>query len=104
MGAFDKNWQFSPLFTSFLSTEFLAATLDKKHYLQEDALWSAFCVFDRNGDGKICMDELRHVLQDEGVGELIPGKQSVEEIMKEIDVDGSGEIEFDEFVQMMRKN
>ncbi|CAK9073302.1 unnamed protein product [Durusdinium trenchii] len=31
--------------------EFLAATLDKKHYLQEDALWSAFCVFDRNGDG-----------------------------------------------------
>jgi len=84
--------------------EFLAATLDKKHYLQEDALWSAFCVFDRNGDGKICMDELRHVLEDDSVGELIPGKQSVEEIMKEIDVDGSGEIEFDEFVQMMRKS
>ncbi|CAJ1393836.1 unnamed protein product [Effrenium voratum] len=83
--------------------EFLAATLDKRHYLQEDALWSAFCVFDKNGDGKICMEELRSVLEDDSVGQLMQG-QSVEEIMKEIDEDGSGEIEFEEFVQMMRKS
>merc|ERR1711988_610796 len=43
-------------------TEFLAATLDKRVYLKEDVCWSAFRVFDRNGDGKISQDELRMVL------------------------------------------
>mmetsp|Transcript_41483 Transcript_41483/g.96931 ORF Transcript_41483/g.96931 Transcript_41483/m.96931 type:complete len:489 (-) Transcript_41483:204-1670(-) len=83
--------------------EFLAATLDKRQYLQEDALWSAFCVFDKNGDGKICLDELRQVLSDDSVGALCDAKQLAESIFKEVDEDGSGEIEFEEFVQMMRK-
>lgn len=84
--------------------EFLAATLDKRQYLQEDALWSAFCVFDKNGDGKICLDELRQVLSDDSVGALCDAKQLAEAIFKEVDEDGSGEIEFEEFVQMMRKS
>merc|ERR1711920_739253 len=45
-------------------TEFLAATLDKRTYLKEDVCWSAFRVFDRNGDGKISQDELKAVLGD----------------------------------------
>eukprot|EP00435_Cladocopium_sp_Y103_P058488 s288_g20.t1 len=43
-------------------TEFLAATLDRRQYIQEDVCWSAFRVFDRNGDGKISQDELKMVL------------------------------------------
>merc|ERR1712083_447206 len=43
-------------------TEFLAATLDKKTYLQEDVCWAAFKLFDRNGDGHISKDELQAVL------------------------------------------
>merc|ERR1712151_640851 len=31
--------------------EFLAATLDRRVYMKEDVCWSAFRVFDRNGDG-----------------------------------------------------
>ena len=31
-------------------TEFLAATLDKRMYIQEDVCWSAFRVFDRSVD------------------------------------------------------
>merc|ERR1719373_808340 len=34
-------------------SEFLAASLDAKMYIQEDVCWSAFCVFDKNGDGQI---------------------------------------------------
>merc|ERR1719476_950400 len=48
-------------------TEFLAATLDKRLYLQEDVCWSAFRIFDRNGDGKISKKEIRSVLNDDGV-------------------------------------
>merc|ERR1712190_392763 len=43
-------------------TEFLAATLDKRLYLQEDVCWAAFRLFDRNGDGHISKEELQAVL------------------------------------------
>merc|ERR1712190_693559 len=43
-------------------TEFLAATLDKRSYVKEDVCWSAFRVFDRNGDGSISKEELKQVL------------------------------------------
>merc|ERR1712048_612685 len=46
-------------------TEFLAATLDKKMYIQEDVCWAAFRVFDRNGDGNISKEEIAMVLQDD---------------------------------------
>eukprot|EP00933_Yihiella_yeosuensis_P034131 TRINITY_DN27667_c0_g1_i1.p1 TRINITY_DN27667_c0_g1~~TRINITY_DN27667_c0_g1_i1.p1 ORF type:complete len:498 (+),score=94.47 TRINITY_DN27667_c0_g1_i1:94-1587(+) len=83
-------------------SEFLAATVDAKMYGQEDVLWSAFCVFDRNGDGKISQDELRKVLETDSVNEVV-GAEAVQEIMREIDADGNGEIDFKEFIQMMRK-
>eukprot|EP00746_Dinoflagellata_sp_MGD_P158868 gnl/MRDRNA2_/MRDRNA2_86576_c0_seq17.p1 gnl/MRDRNA2_/MRDRNA2_86576_c0~~gnl/MRDRNA2_/MRDRNA2_86576_c0_seq17.p1 ORF type:complete len:505 (+),score=116.36 gnl/MRDRNA2_/MRDRNA2_86576_c0_seq17:88-1602(+) len=83
-------------------TEFLAATLDKKAYLQEDVCWSAFRVFDRNGDGKISMAELEQCLAGGDV-EAAMGASAVKELMKEVDTNGDGEIDFQEFMQMMRK-
>jgi len=84
--------------------EFLAATMDKRDYLNQDACWSAFCVFDRNGDGKISLDELKQVLEDEGVGAALKDSklQSAEELMKEIDGDGNNMIDFEEFMAMMK--
>jgi len=46
-------------------TEFLAAALDKQIYTQQDACWVAFRMFDRNGDGKISLQELQHVFNND---------------------------------------
>lgn len=84
--------------------EFLAATMDKRDYLNSDACWSAFCAFDKNGDGKISLDELKLVLEDESVGAALKDSklQSAEELMKEIDRDGNNQIDFEEFMTMMK--
>merc|ERR1719248_194813 len=65
-------------------TEFLAATLDKKHYMQEDVCWAAFRVFDRDGNGKISQKELEAVLASGNVEEAM-GASAVKELMKEVD-------------------
>jgi len=81
-------------------TEFLAATLDKKVYMAEDTCWAAFRIFDRNGDGKICKEEMKHVMGDTGVQNS--AARDMVEIMQEIDANGDGEIDFKEFMAMMR--
>merc|ERR1712039_186760 len=70
-------------------TEFLAATLDKKVYLKEDVCWSAFRVFDRNGDGKISPDELKAVLGDDEVTNVV-GQDVIKSLMTEVDNNGDG--------------
>ncbi len=82
-------------------SEFLAATLDKRLYLQEDICWSAFRVFDRNGDGKISQEELKQVVQQGDVSDAV-GASQIGELLKEIDGNGDGMIDFQEFMLMMR--
>merc|ERR1719214_457768 len=82
-------------------TEFLAATLDKRVYMQEDVCWTAFRTFDIDGDGKITQDEIRAVLNDDNVSNVM-GVQAIAEMMKELDKNGDGEIDFDEFMAMMK--
>merc|ERR1719414_567387 len=82
-------------------TEFLAATLDKRLYLQEDVCWSAFRIFDRNGDGKISRQELEQVLGNEEV-ETVVEANTLADLMKQVDGDGDGMIDFAEFMAMMR--
>jgi len=81
-------------------TEFLAATLDKQMYLQEDICWAAFRVFDRDGDGKISKEEIAQVLGDGDIASM--AKRDIAELMKDVDANGDGEIDFQEFMQMMR--
>lgn len=73
----------------------------EKKYIQEDRLWGAFRVFDRDGDGKITRQELAEVLNNGDVGDIVDGH--IDEILKQADANGDGEIDFDEFVAMMEK-
>lgn len=82
-------------------TEFLAATLDKRNYIKEDVCWSAFRLFDKNGDGQISQEELREVLADDEVQNLA-GVQTIAQLLQEVDANGDGFIDFEEFMAMMR--
>jgi calcium-dependent protein kinase len=84
-------------------TEFLAATIDRRSYLREDVCWTAFNVFDLDKNGRISEEELRQVLQNDQV-ETFLGRQEAAELMRQVDANGDGCIDFDEFMAMMRTN
>lgn len=83
-------------------TEFLAATLDKQQYNQESVCWAAFTVFDADGSGTISRKELEQVLAS-GELEKVMGSQAIARVMTECDADNDGQIDFHEFMEMMRK-
>lgn len=81
---------------SITYTEFLAATFNRKVYVKEPVCKAAFAVFDKDGDGGITRAELSD-------GKLL-GQLSSQEISKllcDIDMDGDGKIDFQEFMAMM---
>ncbi|KAK8519556.1 hypothetical protein V6N13_133455 [Hibiscus sabdariffa] len=68
---------------------------------EEEDMKEAFNVFDRNGDGYITEDELRSVLDLLG---LKQGKamEDCKRMIRKVDVDGDGRVNFMEFKQMMK--
>merc|ERR1719359_2225544 len=67
----------------------------------EEELIEAFKVFDRDGNGFISAAELRHVMTN--LGEKLTDEE-VDEMNREADVDGDGQINYEEFVKMMMTN
>ncbi len=55
-------------------------------------------VFDKDGNGFISAAELRHIMTN--LGEKLTDEE-VDEMIREADVDGDGQINYDEFVDMM---
>ena len=77
-------------------SEFLAATVDREAVYNRSNLVSAFNRFDRNGDGKIDLDELRSVVGGNKSDSIF--KQMIEEADKNKD----GVIDIIEFVEHMQ--
>lgn len=80
-------------------TEFLSAAIDGKIYAKEDMCWSAFKFFDKNGDGKITKEEVLEVLSS---NEITLPSTEVEEMMREVTHSPCDEIEFRDFMAMMK--
>ena len=79
--------------------EFLKAAIDKKKILTEEKLKAAFALFDMNGDGDIEAKELQEVM---GENNDIQGDVWAK-MIAEVDLDGNGVIDFEEFKDMMKK-
>ena len=77
-------------------TEFLAATIQKANYLKKEKLYEAFCKFDIDNSGFITTDELLKALKAEKSQE-----KEVEQLIKAVDKNGDGKIDYKEFLQLM---
>ncbi|XP_077987608.1 calmodulin-like [Glandiceps talaboti] len=62
--------------------------------------WEAFSLFDKNGDGTISIWELGTVMRSLGQN---PTDEELQDMIKGVDEDGNGEIDFEEFLTMMAK-
>ena len=79
--------------------EWSAATINKRELLNETNLKTAFDLFDRDKGGSIDAKEVAAIL-----GQGLKCDESVwEEIVREVDVNGDGQIDFSEFKTMMSK-
>ncbi|KAL5708951.1 non-specific serine/threonine protein kinase [Ranunculus cassubicifolius] len=77
--------------------EFLAATLHLNKVQKEDHLFGAFSYLDKDGSGFITQDELQQACKQFGLDE-----DHLEEMIREVDDDNDGRIDYNEFVRMMQ--
>ncbi|KAH7968641.1 hypothetical protein HPB52_010497 [Rhipicephalus sanguineus] len=65
----------------------------------EEEIREAFRVFDRDGNGFITATELRHVMTT--LGEKLTDEE-VDAMIREADMDGDGQINYEEFVALIK--
>lgn len=78
-------------------SEFIVATMSSKKNMSEEKLTAAFKLFDTDGNGTISPSELKDVLSSSG--QITDA--AIEEILKQADENNDGEIEFNEFCNLM---
>ncbi|EOA40084.1 hypothetical protein CARUB_v10008777mg [Capsella rubella] len=79
--------------------EFVAVIIHLQKIENDELFKLAFMFFDKDGSSFIELDELREALSDE-LGE--PDISVLNDIMREVDTDKDGRINYDEFVVMMK--
>lgn len=79
-------------------SEFIVAAMDEKTLLSEKRLKAAFDMFDKDKSGNISVDEIKKVLS---FGKDID-EEMIKNIISQIDENNDGEIQFNEFSNMMR--
>ncbi|KAJ3671445.1 hypothetical protein LUZ60_007524 [Juncus effusus] len=78
--------------------EFLAATLHMNKLEREESLVQAFSFFDKDRSGFITIDELSQACREFGLDDV-----HLEDMIKDIDQNNDGQIDYSEFTAMMRK-
>ncbi|KAJ8570591.1 hypothetical protein K7X08_037563 [Anisodus acutangulus] len=77
--------------------EFIAAMLHLNKIQKEDHMYAAFSYFDEDGSGYITKDELQNACDKFGLSNI-----PIDELMREVDQDNDGRIDYSEFVAMMQ--
>ena len=80
-------------------TEFVAATINKKHVLSDERIRTCFNMFDRDKNGRISLDEFKTMF---GSKDMVEDSVWVE-FVKQGDENDDGEIEFYEFRNLLLK-
>ncbi|XP_051218651.1 calcium-dependent protein kinase 12 [Lolium perenne] len=80
-------------------TEFLTAMMNKHKLEKEEDLLLAFQHFDKDNSGYISREELEQAMTEYGMGD----EANIKEVLDEVDKDKDGNIDYEEFVEMMRK-
>ena len=90
--------------TGFIEySEFVIATMNEKDLLNNEKLKHAFNMFDLNGSGVISKEELVEVMSYfQSVDETLD-REMIDRMIKSVDGDESGEINFEKFTAMMLK-
>ncbi|XP_038705683.1 calcium-dependent protein kinase 26-like isoform X2 [Tripterygium wilfordii] len=78
--------------------EFIAATIHLNKLEREEHLMAAFQYFDKDGSGYITIDELQAACHEHNMPDEL-----LEDIIREVDQDNDGRIDYGEFVAMMQK-
>ena len=81
-------------------TEFVVAATSQQTLTSQEKLHAAFRMFDKDGSGTISADEIREVLCFGGSNSLTT--EAVDAIIRQVDENGDGDIQFEEFVTMMQ--
>ncbi|XP_059498884.1 calcium-binding protein 1-like [Stegostoma tigrinum] len=85
-------------FLELMAPKLLAETADM---IGMKELRDAFREFDSNHDGKISTSELREAMK-KLMGEQVPSRE-IEDILHDVDLNGDGLVDFEEFVGMMSR-
>ncbi|KAL9316874.1 hypothetical protein ACSQ67_017875 [Phaseolus vulgaris] len=78
--------------------EFIAATVHLNKLEREEHLIAAFQYFDKDGSGYITVDELQQACAEHNMTDAF-----LEDIIREVDQDNDGRIDYGEFAAMMQK-
>ncbi|KAE8660125.1 Calcium-dependent protein kinase 26 [Hibiscus syriacus] len=78
--------------------EFIAATVQLNKLEREEHLVAAFRYFDKDRSGYITVDELQQACAEHNMTDVL-----LEDIIREVDQDNDGRIDYGEFVDMMKK-
>ena len=81
--------------------EFVSAAVNKKRFMNKNTLLLAFKFFDKNDSGEICFDEIEKMFK-ESVIDKKKVHESLQKIMKDVDLNIDGKITFEEFVTIMK--
>ena len=82
--------------------EFVRAAVSKEYFVRDNVLRFAFRYFDKDGSGEITFDEIE-ALFSQSIAHKTKVHETLVNIIKEVDKNNDGKINFDEFSKVMKR-